>query len=377
MASRLLHRLRHALAPSGEAEGPAGGCAGAEDCPESSELEDDTEGLATRLSGTLSFSSNEDEEEEEAVAEEDRERGARLGGAGGKLPGLLDLDLPGDAAEIGESGSPLAEHRGSHLLTRQLQELWRKSRGSFVPQRLLFEVTSASVVSERNSKHVLYTIYLIRAGQFDQAPATVARCYSDFERLNRRLRRHFSRDMAEVSFPRKQLWQNFTPATIAKRSRAFEQFLAHLYASPDIRRSAAFLEFFFLDSLQGAQSLTGRGLHRQALAAWETSRRLQEKLGACRSGHFLLTLAGLAACHQELEQWGEAYGACQQALQQLGGQESHPLLAALLQTQVHLAWVLGKDKRQVEARLRGLQEAGEGQQPGPPLKELLLRQALP
>ncbi|XP_026577544.1 sorting nexin-21 [Pseudonaja textilis] len=367
MASRLLHRLRHALAPGGEAEGPAGGCAGPEDCPESSELEDDTEGLATRLSGTLSFSSNEEEEEEE----EEGERGARLGGAGG------NLDLPGEAAEVGESGSPLAQHRGSHLLTRQLQELWRKSRGSFVPQRLLFEVTSASVVSERNSKHVLYTIYLIRAGQFDQAPATVARCYSDFERLNRRLRRHFSRDMAGVSLPRKQLWHNFTPATIAKRSRAFERFLAGLYASPEIRRSAAFLEFFFLDSLQRAQSLTGRGLHRQALAAWETSRRLQEKLGACRSGHFLLTLAGLAACHQELEQWGEAFGACQQALHQLEGQESHPLLAALLQTHVHLAWVLGQDKRQAEARLRGLQGAGEAQQPGPPLKELLLQQALP
>ncbi|XP_070797986.1 sorting nexin-21 [Pituophis catenifer annectens] len=365
MASRLLHRLRHALAGSGEAEGPAGGCAGAEDCPESSELDDDTEGLATRLSGTLSFSSNEEEEEEE---------GARLGAAGGKLGALLDLDLPGDAAEIGESGSPLAEQRGSHLLTRQLQEFWRKSRGSFVPQRLLFEVTSASVVSERNSKHVLYTIYLIRAGQFDHTPATIARCYSDFERLNRRLRRHFSRDMAGVPFPRKQLWHNFTPATITKRSRAFEQFLSRLHASPEIRRSATFLEFFFLDSLQRAQGLTGRGLYPQALTAWMTSQRLQEKLGACRSGHFLLTLAGLTVCHQELEQWGEAEEACQQALQQLEGQQSHPLLAALLQTHVHLAWVLGKDKQQAETRL---QESGEGKQPTSPLKELLLKQTLP
>ncbi|XP_013910874.1 PREDICTED: sorting nexin-21 [Thamnophis sirtalis] len=359
MASRLLHRLRHALAGSGEAEGPAGGCAGAEDCPESSELDDDTEGLATRLSGTLSFSSNEDEEEEEEEEEE----------GGGCQPGaLLDLHLPGDAAEMGESDSPLAEQRGSHLLTRQLQEFWRKSRGSFVPQRLLFEVTSASV---------LYTIYLIRAGQFDQTPATVARCYSDFERLNRRLRRHFSADMAGVSFPRKQLWRNFTPATIAKRSRAFEQFLSRLHASPEIRRSAAFLEFFFLDSLRGAQDLTARGLYRQALAAWTASQRLQEKLGACRSGHFLLTLAGLTVCHQELEQWGEAHEACQQALQQLEGQDSHPLLAALLQTHVHLAWVLGKDTQQAETRLHGLQESGEGRDPTSPLKQLLLKQRLP
>lgn len=65
MAARILHRLRHALAGEGGREEPAGGGGEAEDCPESSELEDDTEGLSTRLSGTLSFTSHEDEEEEE------------------------------------------------------------------------------------------------------------------------------------------------------------------------------------------------------------------------------------------------------------------------------------------------------------------------
>lgn len=54
-----------------------------------------------------------------------------------------------------EPSTVSAERRGSNLLTRQLQELWRKSRGSLVPQRLLFEVTSTSVVSERNSKYVV------------------------------------------------------------------------------------------------------------------------------------------------------------------------------------------------------------------------------
>lgn len=67
MASRLLHRLRHALAGEGEGdrEGQGGGGSEAEEFPESSELEDDTDGLSTRLSGTLSFTSNEEEEEEE------------------------------------------------------------------------------------------------------------------------------------------------------------------------------------------------------------------------------------------------------------------------------------------------------------------------
>uniref|UniRef100_A0A8D0H3R9 Sorting nexin family member 21 n=1 Tax=Sphenodon punctatus TaxID=8508 RepID=A0A8D0H3R9_SPHPU len=117
MASRILHRLRHALAGEGDREGPVGSGSEAEEFPESSELEDDTEGLSTRLSGTLSFTGNDDGHDEE------------------------------------RSPSP-TERRGSNLLTRQLQQLWRKSRGSLVPQRLLFEVTSANVVSERNSKYV-------------------------------------------------------------------------------------------------------------------------------------------------------------------------------------------------------------------------------
>ncbi|XP_061486720.1 sorting nexin-21 isoform X2 [Rhineura floridana] len=140
MASRILHRLRHVLAGEGERDGLAGCSSEAEEFPESSELEDDTEGLSTRLSGTLSFTSNEEEEEEEDTSEARGEQGESL------EPGLL-----GETTENGEDSPPSTERRGSNLLTRQLQELWRKSRGSFVPQRLLFEVTSANVVNERNS----------------------------------------------------------------------------------------------------------------------------------------------------------------------------------------------------------------------------------
>ncbi|XP_063003561.1 sorting nexin-21 [Elgaria multicarinata webbii] len=366
MASRILHRLRHALTGEGEQDGLAACHAEVDEFPESSELEDDTEGLSTRLSGTLSFTSNEEEEEEDDddihVVRQER---------GESLP----PDLLADAAENGEHSPPLTEHRGSNMLTRQLQELWRKSRGSFVPQRLLFEVTSANVVNERNSKYVLYTIYLIRAGQFDKAPAAVARRYSDFERLNRRLRRHFGSDMAGVSFPRKRLRCNFTAETIAKRSRAFEQFLSHLHSLPEIRRSADYLEFFFLDGLQGAQRLTRSGAYQEALAAWTNAHRLQDKLGAGHSGHFLLTLAGLAVCHQELEQPGEAHASCEQALRLLEAQDSHPLLAPFLQAHIHLAWMLGKDKRQAESRLRGLQDASVGGVPT--LKEMLIKQPLP
>lgn len=71
MASRLLHRLRHALASDGPGEAAAG--PEAEQFPESSELEDDdAEGLSSRLSGTLSFTSAEDDPDDE---DEDDEAG--------------------------------------------------------------------------------------------------------------------------------------------------------------------------------------------------------------------------------------------------------------------------------------------------------------
>lgn len=72
MASRLLHRLRHALASDGPGEAAAAGPE-AEQFPESSELEDDdAEGLSSRLSGTLSFTSAEDNPDDE---DEDDEAG--------------------------------------------------------------------------------------------------------------------------------------------------------------------------------------------------------------------------------------------------------------------------------------------------------------
>lgn len=109
-----------------------------------------------------------EEEEMEEEEEEDEDEEEEEDGGGEELPA-------GDAAQDGGrcrdgypgrpppprplSASPRAEWgpaaRPGSLLTRQLQELWRRSRSSLVPQRLLFEVTSASVVSERSSKYVV------------------------------------------------------------------------------------------------------------------------------------------------------------------------------------------------------------------------------
>lgn len=62
---------------------------------------------------------------------------------------------PGTSCAHAEGSPPPDGQRGSQLLTRQLQDFWKKSRNTLVPQRLLFEVTSANVVKDPPSKYVV------------------------------------------------------------------------------------------------------------------------------------------------------------------------------------------------------------------------------
>ncbi|XP_027414209.1 sorting nexin-21 [Bos indicus x Bos taurus] len=370
MASRLLHRLRHALTGDGPGEAAAG--PEAEQFPESSELEDDdAEGLSSRLSGTLSFTSAEDDDEEDGEDDDDPDPDPLS--AGDRVAG----EDAGPSCAQAERSPPPDGQRGSQLLTRQLQDFWKKSRNTLVPQRLLFEVTNATVVKDPPSKYVLYTLAVMGPGPPDSQPAQISRRYSDFERLHRNLQRQFRGPMASISFPRKRLRRNFTAETIARRSRAFEQFLGHLQAVPELRHTADLQDFFVLPELRRAQSLTCTGLYREALALWANAWQLQAQLGVpCGPDRRLLTLAGLAVCHQELEDASEARACCERALQLLGAESPHPLLAPFLEAHVRLSWRLGLDKRHSEARLQALQEAGLTPTPPPSLKELLIKEVL-
>nr|XP_003230255.1 PREDICTED: sorting nexin-21-like isoform X2 [Anolis carolinensis]XP_008122801.1 PREDICTED: sorting nexin-21-like isoform X2 [Anolis carolinensis]XP_008122802.1 PREDICTED: sorting nexin-21-like isoform X2 [Anolis carolinensis]XP_008122803.1 PREDICTED: sorting nexin-21-like isoform X2 [Anolis carolinensis]XP_008122804.1 PREDICTED: sorting nexin-21-like isoform X2 [Anolis carolinensis]XP_008122805.1 PREDICTED: sorting nexin-21-like isoform X2 [Anolis carolinensis] len=115
MASRILHRLRHALTGEGQDGGALAGCGSeAEDFPESSELDDDLEGLSTRLSGTLSFTSNEEEEEEEdgEEDEEEEEDGDEEEDGGGPVAARKGPERLG-APEDGGEGTRFGAPRGS------------------------------------------------------------------------------------------------------------------------------------------------------------------------------------------------------------------------------------------------------------------------
>lgn len=178
--------------------------------------------------------------------------------------------------------------------------------------------------------------------------------------------------------------------TIAKRSRAFEQYLAHLHSLPDLRQSPVFLQFFYLGDLRGGQMLLRAGQYREALGTLQNALRLQEKLGCQQQQqdpqqrtHWIFNLLALVACFQELEQLGEAQEHCDRALQDLTPsqdalqqQQLHPLLIPLLQVNVRLSWKISKDKRRWEALLQELQDRGVDVVNQPSLKEYLTKEEL-
>lgn len=382
MASRLMDRLRRTLFKEGEVVSKEPIDVTEESFPESSELEDDTECVSERLGGTLCFDG------ESALESEDP------GEASGPDS---DSDYLGESIEDGFSStdtSPVGPSPGgSSLLTRQLQDSWRSLRFCSVPQKLVFEVTDASVVQESSSKYVLYTIHLIQSGMFDETPAAITRRYTDFKRLHSCLRRRHRDNMERVGFPRKKLRKNFVAETIAKRSRAFEQYLTHMHSLAELQRSPTFLEFFYLGDLQAGQMLMRVGRYQEALGPLLNGLRLQEKLGCEQQGkqqphhqqgtHWLFTLLALVTCFQELEQLGEAQEHCDRALRDLAPSPEalqqhhfHPLLIPLLQTNVRLSWKISKDKRQWEVLLQEIQDSGADIGNQPSLKEYLMKEAL-
>ncbi|XP_062396957.1 sorting nexin-21 [Sardina pilchardus] len=399
MASKLLDRLRRTLFKEGEIPSETEGI---DDFPESSELEDDTDCISARLGGTLCFEGDGAQESGEDAGE----------GSGPES----DSDFLGESMDNACSStetSPVGlSPKGSSMLTRQLQESWRSLKTRSVPERLVFEVTDASVVQEGSSKYVLYTIQVLQSGSFDKTPGLITRRYSDFERLHSRLRRRHGDEMEGLCFPRKKLRKNFAAETIAKRSRAFEQYLSHMHSLAGLRRSPVFLEFFYLGDLRAGQMLMRVGRYQDALGALLNALRLQEKLGcqqmlqqhqhlhhhqqhqqqqhqqnSPQGVHWLFNLCALVSCFQDLDQLEEAQEHCdralrdiapsQEALQQQQQQlQLHPLLIPLLQYNVRLSWKISKDKRQWEALLQEIQDLGVDVGNQPNLKEYLIKEVL-
>ncbi|KAJ8372081.1 hypothetical protein AAFF_G00294950 [Aldrovandia affinis] len=323
MASKLLDRLRRTLLREGSVSAELGGA----ECPESSELEDDTESVSARLSGTLSFEGERMPESEDAddtsapdsdsdFLVESVENGScsTEGSPGAPLP-------PGAPPAQGPQGPRLARgpaRPGAPLPPHSLRE------------KLLFEVTDATVVQEAASKYVLYTIHffylgdlragqaLLRAGRAQDALAFFLNALLLQERLGcqeqHQQRAHWLYTLLALVTCYQDLEQ------LDEAQEHCDRALNHLAPAPHLAPSQD-------PALPGP---------RPPLPRPSPSPRPQDRLQ----------------------------------------QQLHPLLIPLLQTNVRLSWKISKDKRKWEALLLEIQDSGADTANQPSLKEYLVKEVL-
>uniref|UniRef100_UPI00358E55AA sorting nexin-21-like n=1 Tax=Myxine glutinosa TaxID=7769 RepID=UPI00358E55AA len=264
--------------------------------------------------------------------------------------------------------------------------------------QLVFQVLSANVSEDSHSKYVLYTFAVLSVGCAEMHHTIVSRRYSDFFRLDQLLRSKFQSELSSVIFPRKQFARNFTGRTIARRSRAFEQYLAHLASLSSIRNDGSFWNFFTIPELHNGHADIRGGLYNEAYATLSNIASLQERIVPPPALYTELskTLAALVVCCQGLNKPAEAQEHCQRALDLLDREQqkakrrspvpsraeapSHPvaqdtleLMLALLSANIRLSWMIGKDKRQSEACLEELTAGGVYNTQIPTLKELVVK----
>ncbi|XP_077588309.1 sorting nexin-21 isoform X1 [Stigmatopora nigra] len=344
MASQLLSRLKRTIFKDGQGAVPKQ--TGQQENVCEADLEEEDECVSEQLGGMLSFDGSEETED-------------RAEGDGSDLDS--DSDFLGESLEEGPCSTGTCAGVGHSDI-------------------LSFEVTDASVIQDVSSKYVLYTIHVVQAGSSDKTPAVITRRYSDFQRLHATLRQHYRDQMARVCFPRKKLRKNFTAETIAKRSRAFEQYLTHLCSLPDLWGAPCVRFFFYLPDLQTGQLLVSVGHYQDALGPLLNAKRLQDKLGKpLEQLHWLFTLVALCCCFQEVEHLEEARDQCDKALHLLIPSvgthldKSHPLLLPLLRAVVRLSWQTGQDKRRWEELLHTLEEQGVELDSQTTMKEFLVK----
>ncbi|XP_070575187.1 sorting nexin-21-like [Ptychodera flava] len=239
--------------------------------------------------------------------------------------------------------------------------------------RTSFEIISAKTISEgHTNKYVSYTLAVVRSIGTDSSQALIERRYSEFHRLNQQLRRKFPELMQNVSFPKKTITGNFKLQTIAERSRAFEQFLSHIFTFEEVRQSPEFEDFFYHRDLKLAYKYMCVGEYQEAIPLLQNGLHLQEKLLGESDPSAIETLCALvvAYCHNESDAHAHSYAKAALAL--MNDDDSNIFLVPLLQTTIGICWRIGKDKRHLESRLsRHVADAVDAES-RPLLKDLVI-----
>lgn len=242
--------------------------------------------------------------------------------------------------------------------------------------RIVFEVVSARTVNNIRKKYVAYTLLVKRSPGLDRFPAIIERRYSDFLELFLNLKKHYPPELQSVNyFPKKTVLGNFKPEVITSRSRAFEQFLYHIYDVDKTRLSEELAEFFYNREVRDAHGCMRCGKFEDAIPLLENAYFLQEKVLGDSHLTTLSTLCEVIATHNAIDNMSEAHKFAEVALCQFvaGHQEKCELYPPLLQLSVRLCWALGKDKRDLEQRLQSLSQSGTRVEKLPTLLDVVMK----
>lgn len=189
-------------------------------------------------------------------------------------------------------------------------------------------------------------------------PTTITKRYSDFDHLNTKLRKKFPTDLHDIVFPKKQITGNFSAETIAFRSRAFEQYLSHIFSLDNIRYSQEFLEFFYDEDFENGAILYLGQRYADAKVLLEKILPIQEKLFGSSHDFVIITLSMLVICYSKSGNLHRARKYADTAVMCLNSQNDSRFLVPLLNILVRICWEVGKNKHDLESRLLDLRTQG-------------------
>ena len=192
----------------------------------------------------------------------------------------------------------------------------------------------------------------------DSSQAMVERRYSDFEKLHGSLKKTYPSLMHDMVFPKKMITGNFRPETIAQRSRAFEQFLGHIFSLDMLRLSSELAQFFYGHELLEARGYVEKQEYHQAIPLLQRAASIQQRILGDTHQLVSVTLCGLVVAFSQTEQENLAQTFSELALHCIGKNDRNPLLLPLLETSIRLCWKVGKDKKDLEVRKQQILEKG-------------------